>query len=358
MSIAMAPDRAWLEVDLAAIVRNARRFKALIGAPLLPMVKANAYGMGAVPVVRALEQAEPWGYGVATVEEGRELREAGIGRPIIVFTPLTKQDADVCRAAALRPVIGDLDALEAWIAAGDAPFHVEIDTGMSRSGFRWHDRDGIAALGEQVSKTAQWEGVFTHFHSADVEPTSMREQAMRFHGVLSSLGARPRLVHLANSAAAQLGDEHGGDLARPGIYLYGGRAGTLEPEPVAKLRARIVAVRRLRSGDTVSYGAEAKVPAPTTIATLSIGYGDGVPRALGNRGLVELHGAIVPIVGRVTMDMVMVDVKDNAVAVGDVATLFGGRIALDEQARLAGTVSYELLTSLTPRVARRYSAEP
>jgi alanine racemase len=115
-----------------------------------------------------------------------------------------------------------------------------------------------------------------------------------------------------------------------------------------------VALRRLRPGDTVSYGAEAEVEADTTLATLSIGYGDGVPRSLSSRGLVELGGAIVPVVGRVTMDMIMVDVEDSPVALGDVATLFGGLVALDDQAALAGTNSYELLTTLTPRVTRRY----
>ena len=351
-----APERAWLDVDLGALVRNARRYQELAGTPLLPMVKANAYGLGAAPVARALEPLEPWGYGVAGVGEGAELREAGIARPIVVFTPLLPDGDSLAamRAASLRPVIGDLPALEAWLTSGGGPFHVEIDTGMSRSGFRWHEDAELAALGERLASSPDWEGVFTHFHSADSDPPSALEQAERFHAVLHELPHRPPLVHLANSAGGSLAPELSGDLARPGIYLYGGRAGTLQPEAVARLRARVVALRRLRPGDTVSYGAEAEVEADTTIATLSIGYADGVPRSLNSRGLVELGGVIVPIVGRVTMDMLMVDVEDLAVVVGDVATLYGGLVELDDQAALAGTVSYELLTMVSARVPRHY----
>jgi alanine racemase len=353
-SIPEAPDRAWLDVDLGALVRNARRFAELIRAPLLPMVKANAYGLGAVAVARALEAVEPWGFGVATPEEGLVLRKAGIQRPVVVFSPLRPVDVPTYGPLGLRPVIGDLEALDAWLRFGGGPFHVEIDTGMSRAGFRWHDTAAIDRLRQSLLGASGWEGIFTHFHSADTDPAATRAQAERFEQVLGALGSRPPLVHLASSASAQFESEYRGDLARPGIFLYGGNAGTLEPEPVARLCARVIALRRLRRGDTVSYGAEARVEADTTIATLSIGYGDGVPRALGSRGRIELNGAIVPIVGRVTMDMIMVDVRDIPVALGDVATLFGGRVTLDRQAALAGTVSYELLTLLTPRIARRY----
>lgn len=348
------PDRAWLDVDLGAIVRNAHRFEQLIGAPLLPMVKADAYGLGAVAVARALEAVAPWGYGVATLEEGIRLRDAGIHRPILVFTPLDPTQIPEFRAGRLRPVIGDVPALDAWLAERAGPFHIEIDTGMSRAGFRWHDEPAIAAVAARLRGADDWEGVFTHFHSADTDAHATREQASRFDHVVAALPARPPLVHLSSSAGAQHGLEFGGDLARPGIYLYGGRAGSLQPESVVRLCARVVAVRGIRPGDTVSYGAEAEMDDATRIATIGIGYGDGVPRALGGRGLVELNGRIVPIVGRVTMDMVMVDVEDAPVSIGDTAVLFGGMIALDDQASLAGTISYELLTLLTPRVPRRY----
>ena len=355
-SNATADARAWLDVDLGALLRNARRFQELTRTPLLPMVKANGYGLGARAVAGALEGLAPWGYGVAGSGEAAELRAAGITRPIISFTPLTPDAAAIAaaRAARLRPVIGDLATLAAWGAAGGGPFHLEIDTGMSRSGFRWHEAATLTRLAERLRDAADWEGVFTHFHSADSDPESARAQLERFHAVLALLPARPPLVHFANSAAGALSGEARADLARPGIFLYGGRAGELVPEPVARLRARVVSLRRLRQGDTVSYGAEAEVESDTTIATLSVGYADGVLRALGSRGMVELGGVLVPIVGRVTMDMLMVDVEDLPVAVGDVATLFGGLLALDDQAALAGTVSYELLTAISARVPRRY----
>lgn len=350
------PERAWLDVDLGALLRNARQFQQLSGTPLLPMVKANAYGLGALAVVRALESLDPWGYGVATSREGVELRGAGITRPIVVFTPLLPDAAAMAalRRSGLRPVIGDAAALTAWTASGGGAFHVEIDTGMSRSGFRWHDSEALDALRAGLFARDDLEGVFTHFHSSDSDRASTLEQLERFAAIVNSLDWRPPLVHAANSAAAELPQHASMDLARPGIFLYGGVAGTLQPEPVAALRARVVAQRRLRPGATVSYGADALVEAETTIATLGIGYADGVPRALGGTGLVELGDAVMPIVGRVTMDMLMVDVGDVPVQVGDPATLFGGLVSLDQQAELAGTISYELLTRVSPRVERRY----
>lgn len=347
-------DRAWLDVDLAALLRNARHFQLRIAAPLLPMVKANAYGLGAVPVTRALETVDPWGYGVATATEGAELRRGGITRPIVVFTPLSPGGIDALKSHQLIPVIGDFDALDAWTAQHGGDFHVEIDTGLSRAGFRWRDPELVSALGARLAAAPGWQGIFTHFHSADTDPAATREQAERFEAVLAALPRRPPLVHLSASAGAQDGSGYGGDLARPGIFLYGGRAGTLTPEPVARLCARVIALRRLRAGDTVSYGATATVESDTTIATLAIGYADGVPRTLASLGLVELNGAILRIMGRVTMDMLMVDAGDAAVGLGDAGILFGGRVSLDDQAARAGTISYELLTSISPRVERRY----
>jgi len=344
--------RAWVEVDLAALQANARTVMARSGARLLPMVKANGYGLGAVPVARALEALDPWGFGVATLEEGAELRTAGIARPLVVFTPFLPAWRDACLAARLTPVIGDVDALAAWRPTG-RPFHVEIDTGMGRAGIRWDDAAALELLRRNLREGAACEGVFMHFHSADVEPATCDAQWARFCAVLDTL-PRPPLVHAANSAAALLGARYGGDLVRPGIFLYGGLAGE-SARSVATLQARVVAVRRLPAGDTVSYGATWLTERPTTIATLGIGYADGVLRSLSGRGEVELGDRVWPIAGRVTMDMTAIDVGSAPVAVGDIATVFGGRVTLDRQAALAGTISYELLTALGRRVERRYS---
>jgi alanine racemase len=346
-------ERAWLRVDLGALSRNARRLAALVNRPLLAMVKADAYGLGALRVAGTLESVDPWGYGVATVAEGAVLRSAGIERPIVVFTPARAQELPSYAALELRAVVGDLDTLAACVAAGHA-FHVEIDTGMSRSGFRWTDSASLQALTAGVTDASAWEGIFTHFHSAESNPDATEVQWARFERVLASLPRRPGLVHAANSAACAAGARYAGDLVRPGIFLYGASAGSLTPEPVASLHARVVALRRLGPGDTVSYDAEAIVNRETTVATLAIGYADGVPRRLGNRGKVAIHGGFAPILGRVTMDMTMIDVSDLPVQLGEVATVFGDGLSLDEQAAVAGTNSYEMLTRITARVPRLY----
>ena len=352
--------RAWVDVDLGAVVANARTLVALTGSRLLPMVKANGYGLGAVPVARALEPLDPWGYGVASVEEGAVLRRAGIERPILVLSPLLADAIDAHLAADLRPAISDISALDAWCRRSDRPFHVEIDTGMARAGVRWTDGEAMTALRERVGNASGWEGIFTHFHSADSDPPSAAVQWARFQEVLGTLPRRPALVHAANSAAALCGRSYAADLIRPGIFLYGGEAGATRPLPVAALRGRVLAVRRLAAGEPVSYGATWRAARATTVATIAVGYADGLPRATGGAPgtrLVELNGALAPVVGRVTMDMTMLDVGDAAPAPGDVATVYGGRVSLDEQAAAAGTIAYELLTELGSRVPRRYRGD-
>ena len=355
--------RAWVDVDLGALEANARTLAALTGSRLLPMVKANGYGLGAIAVARALEALQPWGYGVASVEEGAALREAGITRPILAVSPLLAGAIDAHLAHDIRPTIGDPVALDAWCRRTGRPFHVEIDTGMGRAGIRWNDESALNATAALLHGAQGWEGLFTHFHSADSEPGSAATQWERLQGVVAALPRRPPLMHAANSAGALCGRRYAGDLIRPGIFLYGGEAGGTPPEAVAALRARVLAVRRLETGDSVSYGATWRAPRPTTIATLAVGYADGFPRAASEAPpprpprLVELNGALAPVVGRVTMDMTMIDVGDGRASPGDVATVYGGRVSLDRQAAAAGTISYELLTALGARVPRRYGSE-
>ncbi len=355
LSIPAETARAWVEIDLSAVVANARAVAAASGVRLLPMVKANAYGLGAVEISRALEALEPWGYGVGSVEEGEELRAAGIRRPIVVFTPFLSAHPAPYLEHDLRPTIGDLEALRAWIAASSRPFHIEVDTGMGRSGFRWDDVASLHAAARLAGGGPGWEGVFTHFHSADIDPPATERQWERFRNVVRGMACRPALVHAANSAAALEGPRYAGDLVRPGIFLYGGRAGRSTPRPVAKLRARVLAMRRVRPGDSVSYGATWTAASDTRIATLAIGYADGVPRSLAPRGRIEVAERSAPLIGRVTMDMCMVEVPDS-VRPGDVATVYGGLVSLDAQAEAAGTISYELLTSIGRRVRRQYSS--
>lgn len=346
---------AWLTVSLASVVTNARTVQAAArGARLLPMVKADAYGLGAVRVARALEDLEPWGFGVATVDEGLQLRAAGITRPVVVFTPAVLAHRDTYRQHDLRAVLESPAVAAAW----DGPFHLEIDTGMGRCGVRWDDRSVIAGCA-----SPGLEGVFTHLFHADERPDTVAMQWTRLCAALDALPSRPLLVHAANSAGAwRLREQL--DLARPGIFLYGGRAGPdlPTPRPVATLRAPVVSLRRLPAGESVSYGGEWVARRDTTIATLGAGYADGVFRTAAGRAQVLLGGARRPVVGRVTMDFIMVDVGPDGggVAVGDVATLMGTdgdrAITVDEVAAWSGTISYEVLTHIGPRVAREYVA--
>jgi alanine racemase len=348
-------DRAWVDVDLSALVANAKTVAAISGGRLLPMVKANGYGLGAVAVTRALEAVAPWGYGVATVQEGVELRQAGITRPILLCTPLLADWIDRCLEFDLRPSVGDLPALEAWTSRGSHPFHIEIDTGMSRSGFRYDEPGLRGAVSDRLRQADGWEGAFTHFHSPEIDWIATELQWARFQEVLNALPRRPPIVHAANRAAALSGTRYTADLVRPGIFLYGGNVGMPAPAPVGALRARVVAIRRIREGDTVSYGASWRADAPTRIVTIAIGYADGFHRAVGQARAVELGGRIVPVIGRVAMDMIMVAVdQDHAVDLGQVATIWGGAVSLDQQAGWAGTVAYELLTALSPRLPRCY----
>ena len=339
---------------------------------MIPMVKADGYGLGADRTVAVLEPEEPLAWGVATVEEGRRLRELGVVRPILVCTPLPPGSYPDAVEADLTVCLSSLRGLrlleEAASRSGrSAAFQVEVDTGMGRAGFDWREAAGwgpvvLARHGHAL----RWTGCYTHLHSADENPTTVPVQWRRLVDVLSSLGHPEEdfLVHAQNSAGALLaGRLDSGDYrvgaVRPGIFLYGGSAGAgaPAPEPVAAVRARVVHLREAPPGTTLGYGSTHAARGWERWATLAIGYGDGLPRALGNRGHAVLSGRRVPIVGRVSMDMTVVNISDvDGVEAGDVATLIGEsgaeRITVDEVAGLAGTISYEVLTGFTPRIPR------
>jgi alanine racemase len=350
--------RAWIEVDLDALVDNARTVARAAGARLLPIVKANGYGVGAVAVSAALEPLDPWGYGVATIEEGAELRAAGITRPVLVFLPARAQLFDQYERHRLTPALGDAGTIAEWTARGDQPFHVEIDTGMGRSGVRW---DEVDELGHAVD-TPTFEGCYTQFHSADRNDGSVERQLERFLAAVERLPRRPALLHVANSAAALRGASFAFDLIRPGVFLYGGSPGDglPQPRPVVSVRSRVVSVRRVQRGESVSYNASWVAPRDTVVATLGIGYADGIRRTLGQSGRAQvlLRGTRCPIVGLVTMDMTLVETGALDVQVGDVATLVGaeakGRITLEEFAGWSGELQREFLTGLGPRLPRVY----
>ena len=354
--------RAWVEIDLGALLRNGARIAAHTGSRLLPMVKADAYGLGAVRVACALQELDPWGFGVATIAEGDELRRAGIERPIVVFTPVLPDDFDAARRARLTPALGDAASIRVWQRSG-LPWQLAIDTGMNRAGVSWR---AASALHDVVA-AAPPQGVFTHFHSAERDDGTRQEQERRFADVVAALPVRPEMVHAENSpAAARRGADYHRrwTVARPGVFLYGvgfGADADIAPDPVVAVRARVVDLRVIEPGDTVSYGATFVAERRTRVATLAIGYADGYRRAFSNCGTVLVRGRRARVVGNVTMDMTMIDVTDLSCEVGDVATLVGGEgtelLTIADVAASGGLSPYEMLTGLRGRLPRRYVNE-
>ena len=369
----VATGRAWVEVNLDAVRANFGTVRSAVGdgTAIIPMVKADGYGLGAARIASALEPLDPWGYGVATAEEGAALRDRGIGRPILVVGPVPTAHTALAAASGLTVSVSSMSGLEAWVAAADAvgrplDFHVEVDTGMGRSGFDWRETGAWAeAVAARVSERVRWTGVFTHFHSADgpdARPTAVQWERFQDTLVQLPVSREDLMVHAANSAAALRWPKYAADAVRPGIFLYGGEAapevdGVPEPAAVAAVKARLTLVRDVPPGTTIGYGATQWAKGWERWGTLAIGYGDGVPRILGNRGSVLVHGRRVPMIGRVSMDMTTVDLgRARDADAGEVAVLIGRqgneRITVDEVAGQAETIAYEILTGLASRLPR------
>ncbi len=350
------PSRAWIDVDLGALLSNARTIADRAGRPLLPMIKADAYGIGALAAARALEALDPWGFGVATVAEGEELRAAGVERPIVLFTPLVGGDLAAAADACLTPTLHRPTDIAAWSRTG-RPWHLAVDTGMNRAGVQWTEMADV----RDAVRAAPPEGVFTHFHSAELRDGMLQRQLARFADAVAALPVRPRFVHAENSAGVQHLGRSTFDLVRPGVYLYGVGVPGLDappPRPVVSLRARIVDLRAVSDGETVSYLQSYRAEGARRIATVAVGYGDGYPRVLGNRGWADVRGARAPVAGLVTMDMLMLDVTDAPCAIGDVVTLIGAGDGaapdVPQLAQLADMSPYEVLTRLRGRLPRHY----
>jgi len=376
----------WAWIDRAALRHNARRALALAeGRQVIGVVKADGYGHGAATVARALLAEGVTRLAVVSIAEGAHLRRERVAAPILLLGGI--DDAPGAERAVkwgLTPVLQDERGFELARTYGrpDAPLavEVEIDTGMSRMGIPVAGARGLLgkiAEASQLSLT----GVFTHYARAD-EPDAApsRNQAEALAAVLASAQVgedgegRAPVVHIANSAGLLRRSElEAGTIeataVRPGLMLYGvspfsdRSAEMLDLEPVMSLAARVVAVRRVSAGTAVGYGGEWRAPRETTIATLPLGYADGVPRAVLGRGSVRLAGGDRPIVGRVSMDSITVDVGDAAVGVGDVATLFGrtpegDRVPVEAFAAAAGTIGYEILTGVGARVPRLVGVGP
>ena len=365
---------AWAEIDLAALRHNVVEL-CRIAAPaeLWAVVKADAYGHGAPAIARAALAAGARGLAVALVEEGVALRNDGVAGPILVLSEQPPEQVPDLVAADLTPTVYTSAYAAAVSACAPArfPVHVKVDTGMQRVGVPDADAGKFVSTLAEAAPNLTVPGVFTHLACAD-DPThpATVEQLDRFGAVLAELdrlGLRPPLVHAANSAGllAWPGAHH--SLVRAGIALYGispshpldGPASVLRP--VMSLKARVAAVKRVGPGSRISYGWRHQFTAPTTVATVPLGYADGVPRRMGtlpdrSGADVLVGGQACPIVGAVTMDQLMVDVGEQPVAVGDEVVLLGcqgsGSISAADWADRLGVIPYEVVCAISKRVAR------
>jgi alanine racemase len=368
------PVSTWVEVDLDSFAANLRLIRSRLsaGCGIFLVVKADAYGHGALEIAEAAEREGVSVLGVATLHEGIQLREAGCRLPLIVLSPLLESEIEEAIEHDLDPTVADPDfaaALSRAAARAGKPVrcHVEIDTGMGRTGvLEEHAEAFLVALAALPS--LRLGSVFTHFPDADAEDlTFARGQVARFRALIERLVARgiePPRLHAANSAGAlNLAEAHF-DWVRVGLVAYGHRP-PHTPElpglhPVMSFKSRLVQIRDLPRGHSISYGRTFEAPREARIGVVPVGYGHGYSWLLSNRGHMLVGGTRAPIVGRVTMDLTMIDLTDVPDArVGDEVILFGGSAAdgmlsLEEIARGSQTLPYEVMCTIGKRVTRIY----
>lgn len=364
MSVTPSPPRAWAEVDLGALKHNLSIAREAAGCEVMAVVKAGAYGHGLEDAARVLA-AEPIAFfGVANVGEARRIADAGVATRIYLLGATWAEERAEIVARDWTPCLSSLEEArqfdELAAAAGKRlKVHLSVDTGMGRGGFVAEGLPEVMTRLEALPHL-EIEGIGSHLPSADEDEEFTRLQFARFREIVDSLGGpeRFRWRHLSNSAGL-LGYDRGlCNLARPGLILYGisplpGHAGRLRN--VMTLRSRVTLVRTLPAGHGVSYGREFVTRQPTRVATVGIGYGDGYPRHVSGHGAEAfIRGRRFPLLGRVTMDQLMVDVTGSEVAEGDEVEMFGPNIRVDEVAAKASTIAWEILTGITPRVVRVY----
>ncbi|MGQ0742143.1 MAG: alanine racemase [Alphaproteobacteria bacterium] len=358
-------DIARLTVRLGAVRNNYLAIAAQVGAvKVAPVVKADGYGTGMVPVSRALAETGADTFFVARVQEGVELRQALPQARIYVLDGVTEETVPVLRAHALTPVLNRLEEVAAWSAAArdgrtslDAA--IQIDTGMSRSGLSRADTDTLGAEATNRLRGVNLALILSHLScSDDAEHPMNRTQLERFRAALAKLPPAP--ASLSASAGVGLGREYDFDMVRPGLALYGGNPQPKSPNPyrvVARLSAPVLQVRRVDLGDSVGYGATFTAGRPLKLVTVALGYADGLARTSGGRGRAALAGVRVPFAGRISMDLCVLDasaVPDSACRAGAEVEFFGDTVTLEEAAEAAGTVNYETLTRVSARVPRAY----
>ena len=367
----------WAEIDLDALASNFRLIREHVGpgVKVMAAAKANAYGHGAVECARRLEAEGVDWFGVALPEEGVELRRAGITKPILCLGGFWAGQEALCLQEGLTPVVYRPDMIESFDrVARDhgvvARVHLKVDTGMGRLGVR---AEALPELCDTLARcqNIHLDGLMTHLAAAD-DPNQedfTKAQLDRFTQAVSLLrerGFTPTYLHGANSAAAFAFPESRGNMVRPGATLYGFVRDVLPPNIpapplrlVMSVRSRIMLLKQVDKGAKLGYECTYETSRESLIATLPIGYDDGYPRALSNRGRVIVRGKFAPVVGRVSMDLTLIDVTDVAgVSLNDQVTLLGreGELAItaEDIAELAGTISYEIACGISNRVPRVY----
>ncbi len=367
--------RTWTEIDLSNLEHNYRALRAMLpqGCRFLGVVKADAYGHGAVPVARRLEMLGAEYLAVACLDEALELRQAGITTPILIlgYTPVERADSLLDNG--ITQTVYDVDMARALSDAAAAAgktlkIHVKADTGMSRLGWLCGEEDQSAAV-EAIAQVRalpglEAEGIYTHFANADGDEDYTMLQFTRFLDLLEALkdkGITFAIRHCAASAAALKFPCTHLDMVRPGIALYGhypdpSCEGLDGPglRPVMTLKTRVASVKTVPAGTPVSYGCTHVLDRETRLAALTIGYADGLPRLCSDKLEVLIGGQRAPVVGRICMDMCMADVTGLDVAPGDEVEVFGEHLPIEDVAALAGTIQYELLCAVSPRVHRAY----
>lgn len=366
----------WVEVDLDLLTRNIQAIRRRIrgNARIMLTVKADAYGHGSVQVAEASSKLVDM-FGVATLDEAIELREAGIKNKILILSPILATEIPAVAYAGLTATVSSrevADELSRYAVEHEKSLdvHVEVDTGMGRSGVsapRAHEEiEHIAGL-----PGLRLEGVYTHFPVSDTDVAFTKTQVEQFEAIVSALrkdGIEIPMIHSANSAAIPSVERSHMDLVRPGLLAYGYLPGGLDPgpgfEPILTWKSRVARVRHLPPGSNISYGRTFTTTRDTVVGVIPVGYGHGYPYQLSDRGQMLIGGARVPIVGRVTMDMTMVDLTDlpavpslgeEVVLVGRQKGKFGeSSLTIHDLANWANTIGYEIICGLSKRVPRTY----
>jgi len=361
----------WAEVNLGALKHNLKVVKGYTNSEIMPIVKADAYGHGAVEVVRALKTEGISRFGVAFLEEALELRKCFPGLTFMVIGPTLPQYSDILVKEEIIPEIFQVEQAEALSKAAlklnkKARLHIKVDTGMGRIGFREGALEDIIRISRLPGLVL--EGIYTHLATADsADPTYTQEQLEKFDRLYEQLemkGIHIPIRHAANSAALIRFPRSHYELCRPGIILYGMQpishmATETELKPVLSLKARISHLKTIESGQSVGYGRSFIASRPTKVATLPIGYADGLRRDLSNGGQVLVKGKRARIIGKICMDQVMIDVSEIAdIKIGDTVTIIGQdegeAITAEEMASALGTISYEIFCGISKRVPRVY----